>query len=142
MDTNECDNKLEKWLKEIRKGTFELYILTLLNRQPMYGAKLSKLLYELTEGNIELKAGTMYPILKRLEDGGWIQGQLVESQDGEKGPGRKIYKITNPGQELSNKMVSKWVKTLNSLFKMIFSKFNSFDAIMDEINELKKYIDI
>jgi PadR family transcriptional regulator PadR len=142
LNRDELEVKLCRWLKEIRKGTLELFILTSLNRQPMYGAKVSKFLYDLTDGDFILKAGTIYPILKRLEQEGWIKGQLVESQDGEKGPGRKVYEITTPGQKLSDLMLSKWVRNFNLLFKMFKKEMGVLDEILKEFSELNKYMDI
>jgi DNA-binding PadR family transcriptional regulator len=77
-----------------------------------------------------------------LEQEGWVKSHLEDTQNGEKGPGRKVYRITNVGQELSNKMLFNWAKSLNLLFKMLDKRIKVFDDILNELEELKKYIDI
>lgn len=129
MEPYNLEEKVERWTVELRKGTLELYVLTVIHRSPTYGAKVCRRLYELTEGSLDLKAGTLYPILRRLEEGGWIDGKLVECREGEKGPGRKIYQLTSTGKQLLNSMIAKMAEAIKALFK-------AYDRDVDELEKI------
>ncbi|MDP4094047.1 MAG: PadR family transcriptional regulator [Bacillota bacterium] len=77
--------------KEILKGYIDTILLTLLAKRDMYGYELAKEIREKSNGLFEMKEGTMYLALKRLE-----ANTLVESYWGEEeseGGRRKYYKI-------------------------------------------------
>ncbi|PEK57861.1 PadR family transcriptional regulator [Bacillus wiedmannii] len=82
----------DKWIVQLRKGVFELVILTLLKSQSMYGYEISKKLKEVPV--LSISEGAIYPILKRISNKGWIDSYWDESLDG---PRRKYYKITDEG---------------------------------------------
>ena len=63
---------------ELKKGSAELLILTLLARGPMHGYELSKLIESGSGGAVRFKAASLYPLLYRLEHRGWIQGRWIE----------------------------------------------------------------
>ena len=81
------------WRERLVKGNLDLIILRLLKVRPRWG-------YEINMGirdrfKVYLSAGTLYPLLHSLEDRGYLEG-IWES---EKGRGRRIYKITQRGEE-------------------------------------------
>lgn len=58
--------------RELRRGALELLLLKLLSREDMYGYQLVSTVSSGEDG-VEIKEGTLYPILYRLEDRGWIE---------------------------------------------------------------------
>lgn len=58
---------------ELKRGTLELILLQLLARRPAYGYELVRQLA--SDGRPSIKEGTVYPVLYRLEDRGWIEPQ-------------------------------------------------------------------
>jgi PadR family transcriptional regulator, regulatory protein PadR len=82
--------------KEVLKGHIDTIILSLLHSRDMYGYEIAKLVREKSDEQFELKEGTLYLSLKRLEKNKWI-----ESYCDEQGPGgrRKYYKLTPSGEE-------------------------------------------
>jgi PadR family transcriptional regulator, regulatory protein PadR len=83
--------------KEILKGHIDTLILSLLQRSDMYGYEIAKMVRDKTENQFELKEGTLYLSLKRLE-----KNKCVEPYWGdEQGPGgrRKYYKLTSLGEK-------------------------------------------
>jgi DNA-binding PadR family transcriptional regulator len=72
----------------------------------MYGYELAKLVREKSENQFELKEGTLYFSLKRLEKNKWISSYWGNEQ----GPGgrRKYYKLTLLGEEGFEKKRSEW----------------------------------
>src|SRR5918997_1470807 len=59
--------------REFSRGTLELAILALIQSKPRYGYDLLTSLIAATDGALEVKEGTLYPVLHRLEDAGYIE---------------------------------------------------------------------
>ena len=86
---------------QFKKGVLELCVLSLLRSKDRYG-------YELTETiskQMSVAAGTLYLLLKRLNDEGYFETYLVES---ESGPARKYYRLTDKGIEHENNLKNEW----------------------------------
>ena len=83
--------------KEVLKGHIDTLILSLLSKQDMYGYEIAKVVREKSKEQFELKEGTLYLSLKRLEKNEWITSYWGDEQ----GPGgrRKYYKLTSLGKE-------------------------------------------
>lgn len=75
----------------------ELATLGLLQQEPLHGYRLKQQLELFMSGCISVNYGSIYPLLKRLEERGAIS---VRGEAGEGGIGRKIYSITAQGREL------------------------------------------
>jgi PadR family transcriptional regulator, regulatory protein PadR len=92
--------------KEVLKGHIDTLILSLLHGRDMYGYELAKLVRERSEEQFELKEGTLYLSLKRLEKNGWIESYWGDEQ----GPGgrRKYYKLTLLGEDGFENKKSEW----------------------------------
>jgi PadR family transcriptional regulator PadR len=102
--------------KEVLKGHIDTLILSLLHFRDMYGYEIAKLVRERSEGQFELKEGTLYLYLKRLEKNKWIESYWGDEQ----GPGgrRKYYKLTPLGEDGFEEKRKEWrfVKKLIDLF--------------------------
>ena len=102
--------------KEVLKGHIDTVILSLLLSRDMYGYELAKLVREKSEEQFELKEGTLYLSLKRLEKNKWISSYWGDEQ----GPGgrRKYYKLTPLGEEGLEEKRKEWqfVKKLIDTF--------------------------
>lgn len=82
----------QTWPTPWVKGFLELAVLAVIGRAETYGYELSR---ELTDAGFgEVKGGTLYPILGRLEEAGLV---TTTWRTGEHGPGRKYYAITEKG---------------------------------------------
>jgi len=92
--------------KEVLKGHIDTLILSLLHSRDMYGYELAKLVREKSEEQFELKEGTLYLSLKRLEKNQWISSYWGDEQ----GPGgrRKYYKLTPLGKEGFEEKRKEW----------------------------------
>jgi PadR family transcriptional regulator, regulatory protein PadR len=92
--------------KEVLKGHIDTIILSLLINKEMYGYELAKLVRENSKEQFELKEGTLYLSLKRLEKNEWIYSHWSDEQ----GPGgrRKYYRITPSGEETFQQKLSEW----------------------------------
>ncbi|HEX8723847.1 MAG TPA: PadR family transcriptional regulator [Gemmatimonadaceae bacterium] len=81
---------------ELKKGSAEFLVLSLLEHQPRHGYELSKLIESRSRGTLTFHVASLYPLLYRMEDRGWIAGRWVEKA-GERR--RRFYRVTAAGQK-------------------------------------------
>ncbi|MFC1530187.1 PadR family transcriptional regulator [Gemmatimonadota bacterium] len=79
---------------ELKKGSVELLILAMLEDQPRHGYEIGKLIELRSGGRIRFRISSLYPILCRMEEKGWIRGRWVE-KEGERR--RCFYNLTAKG---------------------------------------------
>ena len=96
---------------ELRRGTIVLATLSTLHT-PHYGYGL---LQKLEEAGIAVDAGTLYPLLRRLEK----QGVLESSWDTSDTRPRKFYALSSMGQELYARLATEWRDTAHKLNDMM-----------------------
>jgi DNA-binding PadR family transcriptional regulator len=85
---------------EMKRGTLSLAVLSLL-QTPQYGYSL---LQNLVDKQVEIEAGTLYPLLRRLEK----QGILTSDWDTAESRPRKYYTLSPTGRQLLEKLSSNW----------------------------------
>ena len=90
--------------KELIKGTTEMMILRMLDRQPTYGYEMIKNFEIMSNGAFSLKEGTLYPILHALEKKEHIESYWDELE----GRKRKYYRITDKGKGSLIEKQSEW----------------------------------
>jgi PadR family transcriptional regulator, regulatory protein PadR len=91
--------------RELKKGAAELLILSLLDARPRHGYELSKLIHSRSGGQLAFHIDSLYPLLYRLEERGWIQGTWVEKA-GERR--RRFYKVTAEGRRVLARQRKTW----------------------------------
>lgn len=94
----------QEWTKEMKKGTIQLCLLAILSNESKYGFQIIKELREMTHGYFDLKEGTLYPALHRLEQ----KGYLVSEWKTDTTVPRKYYKITAEGKEILKHAIAEW----------------------------------
>ena len=82
---------------ELKKGSAEFLVLSLLQRQPRHGYELSKLIESRSKGVLTFHVASLYPLLYRMEARGWIKGRWVEKAGQRR---RRFYKLTAAGQKI------------------------------------------
>jgi PadR family transcriptional regulator, regulatory protein PadR len=82
--------------REWKKGSAELLILSLIEARPRHGYDLARLIEERSDGALRFNAASLYPLLYRLERGGWIEGRWVEKADSTRR--RRLYRLTPSGR--------------------------------------------
>jgi transcriptional regulator len=83
--------------RELKKGSTELMILSLLENEARHGYELSKLIASLSRGVVRLHVASLYPLLYRLERRGWIEGRWVERAGQRR---RRYYRLTGAGKKV------------------------------------------
>lgn len=91
--------------RELKKGSTELLVLSLLEARARHGYELGKLIESRSGGKLTFRIASLYPMLRRLEGRGLIQGRWVEK------PGemrRRFYKLTADGRRFLRKERALW----------------------------------
>jgi PadR family transcriptional regulator PadR len=101
---------------ELIKGTLSLVILTLLSRRAMYGYEIVAIVKEETDGVLEWKAGSLYPILHKLEKDGMLRGEWEGEAD--KRP-RKYYHITKTGRSALREKKESWSQLTKAITQIM-----------------------
>lgn len=92
--------------KELVKGSTVILILTLLNKEDMYGYQLIKEIEKSSEGIFNLKEGTLYPILHSLEREGMVESFWSQKEGLRK---RKYYRLLDKGKNLFKEKKAEWI---------------------------------
>lgn len=103
--------------RELKRGTLEMILLRMLSSRPMYGYELIATLEGLGGPLFDLKEGTLYPVLYRLENAGFIQSEWATL---ERGVPRKYYRLTPTGEAQSASLIADWqnfVATVNRILE-------------------------
>jgi PadR family transcriptional regulator PadR len=91
--------------RELKKGSAELMILSLVEHRPRHGYEISRLIDERSGGQIRFKVASLYPLLYRLESRGWLKGRWVE-RAGERR--RRFYRLTREGRRVLAAQRNTW----------------------------------
>src|ERR671927_1037838 len=91
--------------RELKKGSAELLILSLVEDQPRHGYDIGNLIEQRSGGVLRFNVASLYPLLYRLEKRGWIQGRWVEKAGQRR---RRYYKLTPEGKKVLAAQRSTW----------------------------------
>lgn len=108
----------DKFTQQMRKGVLGMLILKLICQEPSHGYGLQQRLKQASDGLLDVKEGTMYPILYRLEDEGLIQSSWSQGE-GRMRP-QKLYAATDTGREENLRRQILWTEffeTVNHILK-------------------------
>jgi PadR family transcriptional regulator PadR len=98
--------------RELKKGSAELLILSLVEHRARHGYEISKLIEERSEGVLKFNVASFYPLLYRLEARGLIMGRWIERAGQRR---RRYYKLTANGKEMLKAQRSTWVNLVNAI---------------------------
>lgn len=91
--------------RELKKGSTELLILSLLEGRPRHGYDIGQQIEARSKGVVQLHVASLYPLLYRLERRGWIAGRWVE-RPGERR--RRYYRLTAEGRKVLADQKDAW----------------------------------
>jgi PadR family transcriptional regulator PadR len=83
--------------RELKKGSAELLILSLVEDQPRHGYDIGQLIELRSRGTLRFNVASLYPLLYRLEKRGWIRGRWVEKAGQRR---RRYYRLTAAGKRV------------------------------------------
>jgi PadR family transcriptional regulator, regulatory protein PadR len=91
--------------RELKKGSAELLILSLIEERRRHGYEISKLIEARSDGALRFNVASLYPLLYRLEKRDWIEGRWVEKAGQRR---RRYYQLTPAGRKVLVAQRSKW----------------------------------
>jgi PadR family transcriptional regulator, regulatory protein PadR len=91
--------------RELKKGSAELLILSLLQARARHGYEISQLIEQRSAGTLKFNVASLYPLLYRLEKRGWIEGQWVEKAGQRR---RRYYRLTPAGKAMLKQQRRTW----------------------------------
>jgi len=97
---------------EMKKGSAELLILALVEERARHGYEISKLIASRSDGALQFHVASLYPLLYRLEDRGWIGGRWVEKPGQRR---RRYYRLTPEGRKVLARQRSVWQDFVRAL---------------------------
>jgi transcriptional regulator len=77
------------------KGTLDLLILRTLELEPRHGVSIADRIAQMTRGTFQVKPGSLFPALHRLEQSGFLNGEWTTTEEGRRA---KVYRLTPSGQ--------------------------------------------
>ena len=80
--------------REVKKGSTEMLVMALVEDHPRHGYEIAKLIDERSGGVLQFHVASLYPLLYRMEERGWIAGRWVERAGQRR---RRYYTITDDG---------------------------------------------
>ena len=102
-------------VQELKKGTAELLVLSLIEERARHGYEIAKLIGASTDGELNFHAASLYPLLYRLEQRKWIRGRWVEKAGQRR---RRYYELTATGRKALENQRTGWrafVKAMNRI---------------------------
>ena len=103
---------------ELLKGTLDLLILRTLDLRPMHGSAIAERIAQVTHGAFQVKAGSLFPALHRLEQEGWIEGVWQESAEGRR---VRSYTLTRGGRRQLAVEQKTWARTVQAMTALLES---------------------
>ena len=91
--------------RELKKGSAELLLLSLVEDRQRHGYEISKLIDSRSHGALRFNVASLYPMLYRLEKRGWIQGRWVDKAGQRR---RRYYRLTSAGKKVLRAQRSHW----------------------------------
>lgn len=107
----------DKYERQMKKGVLDMLVLKLLRKEPKYGYQLILEMKEKSSGTFVLKEGTLYPILYRLEDEGFVESKWSEPEG--KQVARKYYVITEQGKTALEKIKTIWEQICGGVLQIM-----------------------
>lgn len=101
---------------ELKKGSAELLILSLLEAEARHGYQLSRLIEARSGGALRFNVASLYPLLYRLEKKGWVQGRWVEAA-GERR--RRFYRLTPAGRKALAAHRRGWAEFIKAVGRIV-----------------------
>ncbi len=90
---------------ELLQGTLDLLILKSLALEQMHGMGIARRIAQITNGAFEVKAGSLFPALHRMEEAGWLTSEWGESETKRRA---RFYRLTRTGRGRLRSEADRW----------------------------------
>src|SRR5215471_4871972 len=89
------------------QGTLDVLILKVLALEPMHGLGISRRIAQVTNGTFQVKPGSLFPALRRMEEAGWLSATWGESENHRRA---RFYKLTTAGRRQLREETDQWAR--------------------------------
>jgi transcriptional regulator len=89
------------------QGTLDVLILKVLTLQPMHGLGISRRIAQVTGETFQVKPGSLFPALHRMEEAGWLNSSWGESDNSRRA---KFYRLTKAGRRQLKEETNQWAR--------------------------------
>ena len=103
---------------ELLKGTLDLLILKTLDLEPRHGISIADRIAQITRGTFQVKPGSLFPALHRLEQSGFIEGEWGQSAAGRR---VKAYRLTAAGRKKLTADTKSWSRIVLAMGQVLES---------------------
>jgi DNA-binding PadR family transcriptional regulator len=97
---------------ELKRGTAELAILSVLEQGPLHGYEIGRRIEEQSRGALGYTLAALYPLLYRMEHRGWLKAEWVTGANGKR---RRCYRLTVRGKRMLTPMRAEWANLFRAL---------------------------
>ena len=80
---------------DLLRGTLDLLVLRALSLEPLHGVGISRRITQITKGAYEVSFGSLFPVLHRMEESGWVEAEWRASDNNRRA---KYYGLTSAGR--------------------------------------------
>jgi transcriptional regulator len=101
---------------DLMKGTLQLLVLKTLALEPRHGVGIAERIGQTTRGTFDVKAGSLFPALHRLEQEGFIRGEWTNTPDGYRA---KYYRLTPAGQRQLTVEKRNWSRVATAIRQVL-----------------------
>lgn len=101
---------------ELLKGTLNMLILRCLELGPRHAVAIADRIERVTVGTFQVRPGSLFPALQRLEDGGFVAGQWASSADGRR---VRTYVLTASGRLELDRLLSQWARIVLAVTQVL-----------------------
>jgi transcriptional regulator len=101
--------------RELKKGSAELLILSLVEDRQRHGYEIGQLIELRSQGALRFNVASLYPLLYRLEKRGWIRGRWVEKAGQRR---RRYYRLTSAGKKVLASQRDGWREFVEAISRI------------------------
>jgi transcriptional regulator len=101
---------------DLVQGTLDFLILRTVSARPMHGWAIAQRIQQVSQEQLQVQQGSLYPALHRLEQQGWIQAEWGESENNRRA---KFYSLTKAGKKKLAQEIDRWERLSSAISLVI-----------------------
>jgi transcriptional regulator len=101
---------------DLLRGTLSMLILKTVTLEPMHGFGIMQRIEQITDGAFQVRPGSLFPVLHRLEQEGWLQAAWGESENNRRA---KFYRITAEGRRQLSDERQDWERAVTAVTRIL-----------------------
>src|SRR3954451_24591569 len=94
------------------QGTLDVLILKVLALEPLHGLGISRRIAQVTGDTFQVKPGSLFPALHRMEEAGWLSSEWGESENSRRA---KFYQLTKAGRKQLKQETEEWTRIASAM---------------------------